>query len=195
MKNSPIASNPKRPSNYKRSYNFIRKNIKDTSNIESDDIDTSRFSGHIAPTDSIITDDFNNNKGNVPSVYLNKYLKKGIIEESRKIIRDIAPTIDSKYLESKRKLISRECKDGNNAMINDVQTDNFNEERPIKSKNAPTITESQSNNMEIETNTAQSLSYSPPSSPPPATINKFSDIVAIGINTTSPNKNKGENQD
>ena len=128
-------------------------------------------------------------------------MKKGILEESRKLIRDITPTIGSRYLESKRKLISRECKDDNNEMIsNDVVS-----ERQIKSRGnkSPSIagrlrSESQSNNTtEIdETNMTSTLNYSPPRSPPADTSNKFSDIFAIGINNTSPtNKNKRENQE
>ena len=118
-------------------------------------------------------------------------MKKGILEESRKLIRDIAPTIGSKYLESKRKLISRECKDDNNEMIiNDVS------ERPVKSRGnkSPSIagrlrSESQSNTTEIEeTNMTSTLNYSPPRSPPVDTSNKYSDIFAIGINNTSPTK-------
>jgi len=128
---------------------------------------------------------------------LNKYLKKGILDESRKIVRDIAPTISSKYLESKRKLISRECKDDNNEMIiNDVET-----ERPMKSRGNTSPSrprsESQTITTEIEEPVMTStLEYSPPSSPPAVTANKFSDIIAIGINNTSPtNKNKAENQE
>lgn len=153
----------------------------------------SRISVDITPMVSITTGDNSNEKdtnANVASsIYLNKYLKRGILQEAQREIRDIAPTISGKYLESKRKLISREFKEDDTSThkILDDDNGNMNQRSPSRGNKSPA---SSGRLRTPERDSSLLLNYSPPSSPSATVPNPFSDIIAVGICKTMPNNFK-----